>query len=174
MVATVYKAKDYQTYINAAKQIIKQRNDVTFLAIGSGPLLNYYQSQINKEESEFIIFTGNISDVESVINICDVSVLTSFSEGISNAILESMMLGKPVLATDSGGTSEIVCDDLTGYLLKLEDVIDLTAKLNQLLDNSDLRITMGINAKRIAGEKFSLEKMCKSYYDLFVKVMNKG
>lgn len=171
MVATVYKAKDYQTYIDAAKLIIKERNDVTFLAIGKGPLLNFYCNQLTtKNEKKHINFIGNIDYVESVINACNISVLTTRSEGISNVILESMMFGKPVLSTNTGGTPEILVDSVTGYLLRPSSVGDLMSKVNLLLDNEELCFSMGKKGKEIATEKFSLESMSQSYLALFRKL----
>ena len=61
---------------------------------------------------------GIRSGIESLISAMDICVLSTFTEGISNSILEYMALEKPVIATAGGGTNEIVIDNKTGFLIK--------------------------------------------------------
>ena len=67
---------------------------------------------------EKFIFTGRQSNVESIINCFDVAVLATIIVGISNAAMEYMPLEKPVIVTEGGGTSELVKDEVTGYLVR--------------------------------------------------------
>ena len=121
MVGKFQVRKDYHTYLKAAMRIVAQRSDVTFLAIGDGELLKECQNLVQGANSERIIFTGRREDVESVVNIFDIGVLTTnhlvHGEGISNALMEYMVMGKPVVATQGGGTAELVLDGEVGYIV---------------------------------------------------------
>lgn len=171
MVARVSEGKDYKTYIEGARLVLEERDDVTFLAIGDGPLLDYFKKQLSETEKNYIKFIGQMSNIEDIINASDICVLCSDSEGISNFILESMALGKPVIATNTGGTPEIVINEESGYLIQQKDKIDLKNKIISLLVNDLMREKFGANGKQIAISKFSLKEMCKDYYALFTKVI---
>lgn len=172
MVARVSEGKDYKTYIEGARLVIEERDDVTFLAVGDGPLLDYFRKQLSETEKKYIRFIGQMSNIEDIINASDICVLCSDSEGVSNFILESMALGKPVIATNTGGTPEIVINGESGYLIQQKDKIDLKNKIISLLANNLMREKLGANGKQIALSKFSLNEMCKDYYALFTKVID--
>ena len=108
MVGAFDHRKDYQTFIEAAKELILRRSDITFIMIGDGPnLTNCKQSWENKKNNN-IIFAGKQTDIESIVNVFNIGVLTTnfykHKEGISNSIMEYMALGKPVIASRRGGT----------------------------------------------------------------------
>jgi glycosyltransferase involved in cell wall biosynthesis len=128
-------------------------------------------------QKDRIIFTGRQSKIESIINLFDIGVLTTndmvHGEGISNAILEYMVLNKPVIATRGGGTSEIVDDQKTGFVITPFAVDELVEKIELLIDNETLRLEMGDAAKQRILEHFSLEKMTESYIQLYEKLINK-
>jgi len=121
MVAAFYENKDYDLFIEIAKIINLKRNDVSFLAVGNGINLEKIKKRVFDGQIQNVIFTGKIDDVESLVNLADIGVLFSPNgEGISNAIIEYMALGKPVIANDAGGTKEIVKHGVNGYLITTE------------------------------------------------------
>ncbi|MCK5059330.1 MAG: glycosyltransferase, partial [Candidatus Aminicenantes bacterium] len=171
MVGSLDDRKDNEIFINAAKQILKKRRDVTFLVVGDGPKLEYLKSLVEKKDRGHIIFTGRQDEIESIVNIFDIGVLTSknefFREGISNSIMEYMALEKSVIATDSGGNSEIVEDKITGFLVRPKDLDALLGKIDYLLDNPGIAEKMG-KAGRVRIEKeFNIEKMINSFIELY-------
>ena len=170
MVAEFAPRKDYPTYIRAALSIARARNDVTFVAVGDGPSLNDCKKLVGEEFQERIRFLGSQNDVESIVNIFDVGVLTTFTEGISNSILEYMALGKPVVATDGGGTREIVEDRITGYLIQPFDYAILAEKLLFLLDHDDVARTLGEAGRSCIQKKFRIDSMVNSFVDLYKKL----
>lgn len=178
MIGAFKKRKDYETYLKAAFQVLSSRKDVTFLAIGGGDDLMHYQELVNQEgHEENILFTGIISNVESYINMLDIGVLSTnlkvHGEGISNAIMEYMAFAKPVIATEGGGTPEIVAHNKSGYIVKYMDYKDMAVKINFLLENPDVAIKMGLEGKQIIKNEFSLEKMTKDYIFLYEKLLDK-
>ncbi len=171
MVAVFRDHKDYFTLIEAAKIILAKRNDISFILVGDGP--TYKEIKDMSENMENIIFTGRRTDVESIINIFDIGILSTFTEGISNSILEYMALGKAVIATDGGGTNELVNNNLTGYLVPKKSPVILSEKIEFLIDNEELRNQFGSAGQKRINEEFNIEFMVSNYYSLFKDVILK-
>jgi len=108
--------------------------------------------------------------VESVVNLFDIGVLSTYTEGISNSVMEYMVLGKPVIVTDGGGTKELVMDGKTGFLVPQKDPDALFEKLKHLLADPDLRIEMGQKGKDRIYEYFTIDRMEKEYLNLYDSV----
>src|SRR5690606_10656026 len=90
-------------------------------------------------------------------------------EGISNALLEFMALGKPVIATNAGGSPELVAAD-TGFLIDAYADKQLAERISQLLDDAELRKRMGRNASAHVRERFNIQRMIDSFYDEYKRV----
>lgn len=169
MVASFSEKKDYETFIKAANLILKIKKDIVFVAIGDGPLLKHTKSLVKSEMQSNFRFLGKIDNVESYINIFDIAVLSTYSEGISNSILEYMSLSKPVIATDGGGTNELVINNQTGFLIEPRNHKKLSQKIIYLLNNNKMSIEMGLKGRRRIENEFSINKMISSTIDLFEK-----
>ncbi|WP_276372802.1 glycosyltransferase [Chryseolinea sp. H1M3-3] len=163
MVATFSEYKDYATYFSACQMILKKRDDVTFLAIGNRTDSWESTQLIDTQYIDYFRLLGSRSDVESLINCMDVGVLATFTEGVSNAILEYMALGKPVIATAGGGTVEIIENNKTGFLVNAMDPISLSEKIELLLTNEGLRLRMGEAGKQRVHTHFSIRKMVDEF-----------
>ena len=174
MVGKFQIRKDYTTYLKAAMQLVSQRSDVTFLAIGDGETLTDCQHLLSNIHKERIIFTGRQENVESLINIFDVGVLTTnhkvHGEGISNALMEYMALGKPVIATAGGGTAELVTESV-GVIIPPDNVEALVQKLTYLLDNPELAYEMGQRGQQRIEEHFNLSRMTDEYMALYENLL---
>lgn len=173
MVASYSVNKDYETFFSAARILLKKRKDITFLAIGGGTDSEMSQNHVSPENREYFRLLGKRSGVESYINALDISVLSTFTEGISNSILEYMALGKPVIATNGGGTCEIVKDGETGFLIKRSDPAELAEKTEMLLEDDDLRVRMGEAGKERIRSSFSIDNMINQYLSLYNKILYK-
>jgi len=167
MIAGFRKHKDHKSLIIAANEICRIRDDVSFLLVGDGPTLETCK---DLSETGKIKFPGKRSDVESLINICDVGVLSTYTEGISNSIVEFMAMGKPVVATDGGGTNEIITDSVTGLLVNRESPDMLREKILFLINNPDDRSKIGLNARDTIVKNFNIRKMTDDYIGLFKRV----
>ncbi|MCH8033717.1 MAG: glycosyltransferase [Bacteroidetes bacterium] len=166
MVATFCELKDYTTYIKAALTIVKTRTDISFLCIGSGDS-SQYQKMVPNEFKRKILFLGKQENVESIMNICYMGVLTTYTEGIPNTIMEFMALSKPVIVTNGGGSKELVLDKKNGFLISLSNPDELTEKITFLLDNSDEAIKLGNKGQIRINNEFGIEKMVNSFYKLY-------
>lgn len=175
MVGGFTKRKDYKTYLSAAEAVLSKRDDVTFLGIGDGETLQACQALVSQGSKGRIIFTGRQQAVEALINIFSIGSLATdplyHSEGIPNAIMECMALGKPVIATDAGGTGELLIDGETGFLIPPHDPESLSQRIIQLLDDPALALRMGNEGEKRLHDVFNLEKMTNSYITLYKKIL---
>ena len=137
-----------------AYQTLKQKHTITLVIAGDGPL----KEKIQKENPE-IILNGNLDhdEVMKLYNSCDIFVNPSYSEGLPTTVLEAGLMKCAVVATDVGGTSEIIEDKKEGLLCK-PDVLDITEKLETLIQDESLRNTLGENLHEKVKEKFSWER----------------
>ncbi len=163
--------KDYPLFVKAANRVLEQNPDVTFLAMGSGDSTPY-EELIAPNSKDRIRFVGRVTDVESVYNASDVVALATTVEGVSNAIMEGMALGKPIVSTKGPfvGTSEIVEHGISGFLTEYHDDKGFAEYILRLLSDSELRQQMGERGKRIVEEKFSIEQMISEFvkvYDMY-------
>jgi glycosyltransferase involved in cell wall biosynthesis len=172
MVATYSEFKDYPTYFKAAQIVLSRREDVIFLAIGKNTDSEISRSQIDEKYLNHFRFLGLKSDIESYVNVMDIGVLATFTEGISNSVLEYMALGKPVVATSGGGTNEIVTDNETGFLVSPSNPKELADRLQVLLNDSKLCTKMGQSGKMRIHEIFSIEKMTGKYISEYKKLLS--
>lgn len=170
MFATFSRYKDYETYIEAAKLILSNSKEYTFLAVGSGPLWDEMKNKISTEESSFIRLLGHREDVDELLQICDLTILCTnpnINEGLSNSIMESMAFGVPVLATNGGGTPEIIEDGYNGYLIKEQTPIGVAKQFTNIMNDQEALQRSSINARNTIQEKFLLKRMTSDFIKLY-------
>jgi glycosyltransferase involved in cell wall biosynthesis len=177
MVAAFELRKDYSTFLDSALQLCRdEKVKYRFILVGEGTSKEELLKKVPESYSDKIIFLNRRSDVESLINICNVCVLLTNSkvhgEGISNSILEYMALGKPVIATSGGGTNELVIDNHNGFLISVKDEKKLTERIIELQESKTLASRLGDNAKNTILEKFTIELMISSYINLYKNLLN--
>lgn len=163
MVASFSKYKDYKTYFTAAQLLLSFGADITFIAIGANTNSIESQDLIKTSHRKNLKLLGSKSDVESYVNVMDICVLSTFTEGTSNSILEYMALKKPVIATRCEGTKEIVEDNLTGFLIEPSNPEELAEKIQILINDNDLRNKMGMFGYEVVRQKFSIDSMSTKY-----------
>lgn len=161
------KAKDWPTHVKAANMILDKGYDVTFLCMGSGDP-NPYKKLISPGYEDKIRFIGRQSDVESIYAASDIVTLSTFGEGISNSILEGMAVSKPIVATEGGGTPEIIEDSKSGFITKMADVNDYAVHIIQLLNDEKLRESMGRYGLSIVKQKFNMKQMIDGFENMLL------
>lgn len=173
MVASFSTFKDYDLFLDTAIETGKMRNDVTFVGVGDGSEWERINKRIEDENINNVILTGKMKNVERIIASSDIGILCTKSEGISNSIIEYMALGKPVIATDvSGGSRELITDSETGFCTErsYERVVNL---INTLLDDDDLRSSMGNRGRNRIKAEFSIDRMAKEFQFLYTNTSSK-
>ena len=175
MVVRFDKHKDYFSYLRVAEKIPENREDITFICVGSG---NSEKSS-NSFKNSKIKFLGKQDDVENIMNSCDVGILLynykAHGEGISNSLMEFMALGVPVIASDNGGNSELIINSETGFIVNKENDIDeIVIKLLEiLLNNKCLTNSFGKDSQKRIKNKFDIETMVDKFYNHYI-TLNKS
>jgi glycosyltransferase involved in cell wall biosynthesis len=171
MVASFSDLKDYDTFLIAAQKVLATRNDVTFVAVGEGGQLERCRSLVAPQYRQNIRFLGWQEDVESIMNIMNIGVLATHTEGISNSILEFMALGKPVVATDGGGTKEIVVHEETGYLVPPRDAAQFASRISELLGDPEKCKEFGSRGRDRVLRLFSIEVMVNQFMGVYERLI---
>ena len=172
MVGRMQRGKDYNTFLDAIKLINTEEEEIKFLLVGQGEDMDIYKERVSNENIKNVIFTGFRKDVEEILQISTLTVLCTddnHKEGVSNVIMESLAVGTPVVATNSGGTPEIIEDGYNGYLLEPCDSASLTTVIKLILKDRNLHEMLSKNSIRTIKEKFSIKKMVDSYEFVYEK-----
>jgi len=114
---------------------------------------------------------GQRDDMAEVLSAFDVFVLSSHDEGMSNAILEAMAMQLPVVATDVGGTNEVVQSGRTGLLVPARDPVPLAQAILRVLGAPAEATAMGQRGRAIAIERFSARAMVRQMEELYVQLL---
>jgi len=101
----------------------------------------------------------------------NVFVLPSFNEGMSNAMLEALAVGLPLIATETGGTKELIKENKNGFTILMGDSFDLAEKIEKLIKDQALCIQMGQESRKLA-EGMSWQEVAEQYFQVYKKVKN--
>lgn len=177
VVATVGRLspeKGQDLFIRAAQVIIKENRNARFLIIGTGPdrpLLEKLVEEIGLEKN--VVFTGYRDDMQYAYKDIDLIVQSSWTEGMPNVILEAMLMQVPVIATDVGGTGEIVSHGSSGILIGPGDLSALTSKILHFVNHPEDFTEMAANGRKQIVDNFNHEKRVKMLQDIYSNVLNK-
>ncbi len=167
--ASLSPAKDHATFFQAAQIISQVMPEVRFSIVGDGLLRPSLMKQVDELGlSSFVAFHGIQRDIGSYVSAYDVACLCSADhEGCSNALLEAMALGKPVVASDVGGNRELVEDGKTGLLVPIRNPQALADAILTYLRQPDWARSMGQRSREMVLTQFSLERMVREYEQLY-------
>ena len=163
MVAVLRSWKRHDIFLEAAAKVSQTHDNMYFLVVGEGPTRSWVKNDIDRLNlGGRAIMTGYRDDVERLLAISDVCVLTSeSSEGVPQSVLQYQAMAKPVVACKAGGIPEVVLDGRTGLLCQVKDADDVAEKISRLLDDPALASTLGRNARKRVEERHSLEAMAE-------------
>ncbi len=163
--------KSLDTLISAVPEVLKKCVETRFVIAGEGREKDKLLELAKKlEVDKKIIFAGYRGDLPELIKISSIVVLPSLWEGMPNLLLEAMALKKPVVATDIGGSREIVKNGENGFLVPVRSPEKLAEKIVHLLRNEALCRDMGEKGYRMVKEIFSIELMVKEYEEIYTTV----
>ena len=121
--------------------------------------------------TDHAFFIGRCERVSALLSISDVCVLSSVAEGFSNAILEYMGAGRPVVATDVGGAREAIRVGVTGFVVPPQDPEAMADCIVELLSDSKRAAAMGENGRRVVLEQFSCEAQLEQTVSLYERLL---
>ena len=175
VVATVgrlHKQKGHKYLLQAAVEVLRERPNARFLIAGYGPLREELEARAQALNlAGRVRFLGYRRDVETLLSASDLFVLPSLWEGMSNAVLEAMAAGRPVVATAVDGNVEQVADGETGLLAPPADAGALAEAILRLAREPERARRMGLAGRRRVEEQFGLERMTRAYLDFYAELL---
>ncbi|PRX41995.1 N-acetyl-alpha-D-glucosaminyl L-malate synthase BshA [Planifilum fimeticola] len=175
-VGNLKPVKGLQVLLEAFCRVVKQVPQARLVLVGDGPLRSALKRQVREcDLEERVTFAGRRphDEIPLWINGSDVVVLPSLSEGFGGVVLEAMGCGKPVVATDVAGASEIVQHRKTGYLVKPEDSEGLAQYLTILLkDEGGLIGDMGERAYAASGS-YTWKQNASQVIELYHRLLSR-
>lgn len=178
MVANFSRKKDQASLIRALPLICKEIPNVRLSLVGRGTKRLTECKQLVKRLglNDLVDYFENANTPESIIADCGIGVLIStlgvHGEGTSNAILEYMALGKPVVATDCGGNREVISDGKNGFLIHDNSPRSIAEALLKLLKYPEKAKKMGEQGKKRVVTHFGIEKMLHSYEIIYSRILS--
>ena len=171
-VGRLHEQKGHRFLLEAAQTILLEMPDAVFVIAGYGPWRERLEAQAKVLGIQANVhFPGFRPDVETVLAATDVFVLPSLWEGMSNALLEAMAAGKPVVATAIDGNVEQVVDGETGLLVPPSDSVALAEALLTLSRDADKARAMGLAGRNRAEREFPLGKMIEAHMALYDRLL---
>lgn len=174
LVANIRPIKRMEDAVRAVGQLHSHGRDLHLVLIGDGDQADLRLLAKEQGVADKVHFLGPRADVKACLKALDIGLLCSESEGFSNAVVEYMQAGLPVVCSHVGGNPEAVEHGQTGYLYPCGDIAALAAHLQALSDSSELRQRIGDNAFRRARERFSMEAMVAKHQDIYEGLIGPG
>jgi glycosyltransferase involved in cell wall biosynthesis len=173
-VSRVTPRKGVRFLIQAFKILSARYSQVRLLIVGDGNEKKSLEDLVRALElNDKVEFAGAIAH-ENVLGFyqrANVFVLPSLNEGMSNVMLEALACGLPIVATDTGGTKELLTDNVNGLVVRMKDADDLADKIEKLILDSELEKTMSQESRKLA-EKMKWGNVAEEYFDLYKKTSN--
>lgn len=164
-VARIDPVKDIITLIKTAAKVKELIPDVKFIVYGSITVEEYYKECLILKDSlslgESFIFAGHTVDMTEAYKTGDIIALSSISEAFPYSIVEAMMSGKAIVATDVGGIKEALGD--CGILVSPRNAEEFSKAIIKLLKNSELRLALSQAGRKRALNNFTIAKVNSSY-----------
>jgi glycosyltransferase involved in cell wall biosynthesis len=152
----------------AAELLKSARDDTHLLLIGDGPQREALLRFRNEARlADRIHFLGERDDVRELLPLLDCFWLASGYEGQSNAIMEAMSAGVPVVASDIPGNRDLVVPDQTGYLVPVGDSADMARKTQLIIDDPDRAAQFAEASRTRMIQEFSVETMVYRHAELY-------
>jgi glycosyltransferase involved in cell wall biosynthesis len=162
--------KGFDYLLAALARVRRAGLQFTAEIIGEGPLrqtMIYSIADLGLQDS--VVLAGALSSdaVLERMRSSDVFVLSSVEEGISNAVLEAMASGLPVVTTNAGGMAEAVSDGRDGFVVNVRDVDAMADRIGRLIVDAELRERMGRSARVTVESDFTLDRQVRTFEQMY-------
>jgi len=164
---------DHQKGYDVLIEALASLPEATGVLVGDGPEREQLEQLAQaRSVGDRLILTGWSSEARRYLAGFDVFVLPSRYEGFPLAIIEAMLAGLPVVATDVGSVSECVENGETGIIVSVDDRDALAGALRHLLANAELRQRLGVSGRKRAESSFTADSMARSYEQLYAEIVS--
>jgi glycosyltransferase involved in cell wall biosynthesis len=173
-IARLFKLKGYEDLFAAAPSLVRQCPRLKFLIVGDGPWRQRFERMAEATGvADRFAFTGLVppEQVPALVGIMDIVVHLSRREGLPRALPQALAAGRPVIAYDCDGASEICVENETGFLLRPGDLAGLERRLLQLAGDPALRRRLGERGRQLVRERFDVRQMVEDLYQLYRRLL---
>jgi glycosyltransferase involved in cell wall biosynthesis len=176
MVAAFRREKNHDVFFDAVARARRAVPRLRVLAVGGGELLDQFKRLIGDSSlGDCTQFVGDVADVRPFLAAMDIGCLTpGANEGFSNAVLEQMAAGLPMIVTDIGGNAEAVVNGENGIVIGPNDPVALGDALVRMFSDPARRAEWGQASRRRAEQYFSLASMCSEHARLYRTLVRPG
>jgi len=173
VVANLRPEKGHLVFLDAVQQLRKLNPHVRYLIVGDGIMREKIETRVSELGLiGHVQLTGHVKDIPALFRSVDIAVLPSLrNEGLPNAVMEAMAAAVPVVATDTGGTSELVLDGLTGFVVKPGDPAALSDCIGRLCGDAEARHKMGEAGRRRVVDHFTIDGMATKFEALYRRLV---
>ncbi len=174
-IARLFALKGHEFLIRAAPAIVAAWPNARFLLVGDGVLRRDVESQAAQAGlADQFQFLGLVSPerIPRLIAAMDIVVHVSLREGLARALVQSLLVGRPVVSYDIDGAREVVRDGETGFLVPPKSIDGLVGAVSRLAADSGLRARMGASGRRELADCFRQERMVDQLHCLYERVLN--
>ena len=166
------QVKRVDVFIQAAALVLEAEPDVSFVIVGSGHLSESLEEMaVDLGIQDKVKFVGLKDNIHPYLAMFDLGTLTSESEGFSNAILEYMAAGLPIICPDSGGNGELVENGENGFLIEPGNADQLAGNILAIMRDSEMSRSIG-EANRKKSKEFFWTKRIKEYENYYCSLLN--
>jgi len=171
-VGILRSVKGHEVTFRAAAAVVESIPGAKFLIVGDGPRMTVLKNYVNELNiADHVIFTGFVDNIAEVYSLTDVAVLSSWSEGLPQSLLQAMASGVPVVATRVGGVPEVVIHGKSGILVEAGDHEALAGGILQVLNDPGFASALIRNARELIQREHSLDHMIDKIEDLYNKLL---
>jgi glycosyltransferase involved in cell wall biosynthesis len=174
-IANYKPGKGLESIVRVAETLASDRPDARFVLVGEGESRSGLEAMIAGRGLERrVLLHGAEPDARRLYGALDLLVQASETEGLPNVVLEGAAAGTAIVATDAGGTREIVEDGVTGLLVPVGDDAALGSAIRRLLDDAQLRQRLGQAAQLHAADAFSMDRLVAETAALYESLAARG
>jgi glycosyltransferase involved in cell wall biosynthesis len=167
----ICRGKGFMTLLEAAAIVNKAMPGAKFKIAGKVAEKEYYRQLLKKRKKygleKTFEFIGFHDGIYKLLDEAYIFVLSSTCESFGTVVLEAMSVGRPVIATDSGGPGEVIIDQQSGYIVPIGDAKAMAERIIYLLQNEEIATRIGKCAFERIQSDFSKDKFVNGYFDLF-------
>jgi glycosyltransferase involved in cell wall biosynthesis len=163
------KEKRVDHLIQIWPQVQQRRPDTSLLILGRGS----QAEKLKEMAGNGIVFGGSVDNVAPYLQTADLFVLPSVAEGLSNSLLEALAAGVPVLATPTGGTTDIVRHKTSGWLIQNFNAPSLLEDILAFLGDPQLMERCALEGRNYVVQNYSVVNTAQKLSDLYRHIMGK-
>lgn len=164
--------KGVDCFIDVAEHVLARYPHVQFCIYGEGESEQVYKNMVRGRNLQDKIWFMGKDRIFNIMRDVDLFLSTSRYEGLPNAIMEAMAYGVPIVATDIGGTNELIVDGETGLLARKDDVQGLAAQVIKILISPEYGEQLGVQAKAFVDRRFLITHIVKELENVYDELLN--